>query len=68
MSPKSKKRRIIFKNAVQCTRCKEIIESTSVHDFRWCKCKCVAVDGGKEYLKRCGDMDGYKELSEYAYE
>lgn len=43
----------IIKNAARCTHCGDIIESKSVHDFRWCSCKTIAVDGGCEYLKRC---------------
>ncbi len=62
-----KRERVVTCNKVRCKRCKEVIESTSVHDFKWCKCKCIAVDGGKMYLKRCGDMDGYEELSEYKW-
>lgn len=54
----------ILKNAVQCLKCLDIIESTHVHDFKWCKCKGIAVDGGKEYLKRVGNIHGgYKDLS-----
>ena len=54
---------MITKNAVRCLKCNEIIESTHRHDFKWCKCHTIAVDGGKAYLRRCGDINGYKELS-----
>ena len=30
----------------------KIIESTYVHDFKWCSCKTIVVDGGHEYLRR----------------
>ena len=56
----------IIRNAAQCKKCGEIIESKGVHDFVMCKCGNCAVDGGKSYLKRsCIDVDGYIELSEY---
>lgn len=55
----------IKKNSVACLKCGEIIESRTRHEFVWCSCHGIAVDGGKDYLKRCGDLDGYKELSEY---
>lgn len=42
----------ILKNSLKCNLCGDIIESTHVHDFKWCKCGRVAVDGGREYLKR----------------
>lgn len=32
----------------------DVIESETRHDFKWCKCKSVAVDGGHDYLKRVG--------------
>lgn len=54
----------IKRNVVQCLKCDQVIESTHRHDFRWCKCKGIAVDGGTAYLKRCGNLNGYKELSE----
>ena len=35
---------------VRCNNCGDEIESKSTHDFKWCKCRSVAVDGGLEYL------------------
>ena len=54
-------------NKIRCKRCGDIIESKTVHDFKFCKCGAVAVDGGKEYLRRCfiNTEDDYEELSEY---
>ena len=37
----------IVRNRIKCKKCGEIIESTSRHDFKFCKCGAVAVDGGK---------------------
>ncbi len=42
----------IVVNKIKCNHCGDIIESTSVHDFKWCKCRTVYVDGGHDYLKR----------------
>lgn len=39
--------------------------SVSAHDFKFCKCGAVAVDGGHEYLRRCGSLENFEELSEY---
>ena len=39
-------------NRAKCLLCGEIIESTYRHDFRWCSCRNLAVDGGLDYLKR----------------
>lgn len=54
---------MIISNKIRCLTCDDIIESTHRHDFKWCSCRTVAVDGGKEYLKRCGYPTDYEELS-----
>jgi hypothetical protein len=54
----------ILKNKAQCKICEDIIESTHVHDFRECKCGAIFVDGGKDYLRRGGELDDIIELSE----
>lgn len=55
---------IIKVNKIQCTVCREIIESRHVHEYRKCSCGCCGVDGGDEYLRRTGGH--YIELSEFA--
>lgn len=57
--------RKIKSNKIRCRKCGEIIESVSVHDFKFCKCGAVAVDGGHEYLRRCGNLENFEERSEY---
>lgn len=52
-------------NRIKCKKCGDIIESYDVHDFKWCSCKSVAVDGGREYLRRLGYLDDYEELSHH---
>lgn len=44
----------IVRNAIRCRRCNTVIESETVHDFRLCECRAVAVDGGRRYLARSG--------------
>ena len=34
------------KHAIQCKKCSDVIESTSHHDFKYCSCKAVGIDGG----------------------
>lgn len=55
----------ILVNKIQCKKCGDIIESCSVHDFKFCKCGAVAVDGGHKYLRRCGSLDDISDLSEW---
>lgn len=61
--------RKLKRNMAKCKKCGDIIESKHVHDFRWCKCETIAVDGGLEYAKRCykaqNPDDVIEELSEY---
>ena len=52
-------------NKIRCRKCGDIIESKSVHDFRSCKCRSVAVDGGHNYLRRVGNLEDWEDLSEY---
>ena len=54
----------ILANKVQCKKCGDIIESKTRHDFKWCKCKSVAVDGGYDYLRRVGNREDWEDLSE----
>ena len=53
----------IIKNAIQCKKCGEIIESTNVHDFVTCSCRACSVDGGHDYLRRCGNLEDIIDLS-----
>lgn len=56
----------IVVNKAQCKLCGDIIESKHRHDFVWCKCGEIAVDGGKYYAKRCANsLSNIIELSEY---
>lgn len=54
----------IIRNAIRCKKCGEVIESETVHDFKFCSCGSCAVDGGHDYLRRCGNRENWEELSE----
>ncbi len=59
--------RIILKNSAKCLNCNDEVESTHVHDFKWCKCQSIAVDGGLEYTRRvANDLSQMEDTSEYA--
>lgn len=55
----------LLRNSIKCIRCKSVITSINRHDFRWCECKRVAIDGGYDYLKRVGLREDWIELSEW---
>lgn len=52
----------IIRNAIRCKKCGDIIESKSV--LKFCSCGSCAVDGGHDYLRRCGNLGDWEELSE----
>nr|DAG66879.1 MAG TPA: protein of unknown function DUF1922 [Caudoviricetes sp.] len=54
----------IVRNMIRCKKCRDVIESCTVHDFKFCSCGSCAVDGGHEYLRRCGNPEDWEELSE----
>ena len=54
----------IIRNAIRCKKCGDVIESKTVHDFKFCSCGSCAVDGGHDYLRRCGDLEDWEELSD----
>lgn len=55
----------IIKNAIRCKNCGDVIESETRHDFKYCSCKRVFVDGGHNYLRRgfTDSQEDYEELS-----
>jgi len=59
-----KKKEVIISNKIKCKKCGDIIESKSTNDYKRCSCEAVAIDGGKDYLKRIGSEKDYEELSE----
>lgn len=40
---------------ITCLRCKDFIFSRAGHDFHWCSCGAVAIDGGFDYIRICGN-------------
>jgi len=56
---------INYRNAIQCNICNDVIESKHRHDFKFCSCGSVAVDGGRDYLRRIGNINDYTELSTF---
>lgn len=62
--PGTGKTQTIIKNAIRCKKCGDVIESKTVHDFKFCSCGSCAVDGGHDYLRRCGNREDWEELSE----
>ena len=55
----------IVRNAVKCLKCGDIIESKHRHDFVFCSCERIFVDGGKDYFRRGFDsVENFTDLSE----
>ena len=50
-------------NAVQCPECKDIIFSRACHDFHYCSCGYVFIDGGFDYCRfGAKDLDKVKSM------
>ncbi len=58
-----KKNEEIISNKIKCKKCGNIIESKKTNDCKRYSCGSVAVDGGKDYLKRIGNEEDYEEMS-----
>ena len=59
------KAKILTKNAIKCKKCGDIIQSKYRHNFVSCSCGACSVDGGLDYLRRCGNPSDYEEVDEY---
>ena len=47
-------------------KCSAVVESRHTHDFVWCNCRALAVDGGVEYVKWVfDDINLVEDLCEY---
>ncbi len=53
----------IISNKIKCKKCGNNIELKSTNDYKRCSCGAIAVDDGKDYLKRIGNEEDYEELS-----
>lgn len=49
-----------MRSAIKCLKCGDVVVSRHRHDFRWCKCETVAIDGGRDYTRVCGNPEDYK--------
>ena len=53
----------IIQNEAQCLKCGDIIWSGNRHDFKTCNCGAISVDGGMDYIRRCGHPEDIIERS-----
>ena len=54
---------MILSNQVRCKKCNDEPYSANRHDFKYCQCGAVAVDGGLDYLRRVGDFSNADDMS-----
>lgn len=66
LSDDARQRKVLSRNIAECLKCGDVVESTHVHDFKYCSCGAMAVDGGLEYVRRVGEPGDIEEMSEYA--
>jgi hypothetical protein len=54
---------MIIVSAITCHKCGATIYSRCGHDMRWCTCKSIAIDGGRDYSRVVfEDAAGYTSL------
>lgn len=54
----------IWMNSAKCKKCGEVITSNNRHDFKYCKCGAIFVDGGSWYGRRGGaDLGDIVDMS-----
>lgn len=63
-APQEKKYKLI-RNRLRCKKCGDIIESKYVHDFNWCSCESVFIDGGLDYARCGGDLENIEDMTEW---
>ena len=54
---------MILSNQARCMACGDEPYSAHRHDFQYCKCGAMAVDGGMDYLRRLGNPAKIQEMS-----
>lgn len=55
-------------NKIKCLKCGDEIESKYRHDFKYCKCGAVAIDGGNDYQRICGEFKDFEVWRDGKYE
>jgi len=53
------------RNAAQCAKCGDVVESRYRHDFVKCSCGAIFVDGGLDYGRAGGNPEDFISLSEW---
>lgn len=54
------------RHAVQCKKCLDTIESKHIHDFKYCSCGAVGIDGGISAGNRIiGNLSNIENRSMY---
>ena len=51
-----------MKKGIKCKECGDELFSYHRHDFKWCSCKSVAIDGGDDYMKVVGDPNKVEDI------
>jgi hypothetical protein len=54
---------MILLNKVRCHKCGDTPFSAHQHDFKYCACGSIAVDGGMSYCRRVGAIRAYDDMS-----
>ena len=53
----------VVRNAARCRRCDTVVESRHRHDFVWCACGAIFVDGGTDYIRWGGNPEDFEPMA-----
>lgn len=42
---------MVIVRTAKCPKCKQVLYSRAIHDFRYCSCEEIFIDGGFDYTK-----------------
>lgn len=54
--------------ALKCKLCEEVIYSRYSGEFRWCKCKSIAIDQTEHYSRVMGNIEDIEEIENFKVE
>jgi len=48
--------------AIKCKKCGDTVFSRARHDFHWCSCESIFIDGGFDYMRFGGEPENIEQV------
>ena len=62
-----KKSKYKYQHGLRCLKCRDCIYSNYGHDFKYCKCKAIFIDGGLNYQRLGGEAKDMESVRRRIY-